>query len=212
MKMRMISREANSMVYHRPECRHAQSIKKNNRVQMPWEEAEWNGYRPCKCCNNMEFLYQQEQFEIESYAAQYNLEADIKNHMLYVRTEVGCWKIMYMHKKQKFTLYHRNYVNGRVRLADVERAPYHQQKDKPVAKSIMSYMDYIRKHDEFIQSMPSDFRLSKEDYRKLPRATAKQRHYYNAARKREERRKARRVDNLFLLIEQQEGMRELSFC
>lgn len=42
--MRMMSKDSTSMVYHRSECRYAQKIKKRNRVQMNWDEAEYNIY------------------------------------------------------------------------------------------------------------------------------------------------------------------------
>lgn len=55
------------MVYHRPECRYAGKIRKKNQIKMDWEDAEWKGYRPCKCCDGIEFLYKLEKEKIERY-------------------------------------------------------------------------------------------------------------------------------------------------
>lgn len=194
--MRIMSRKSSSMVYHRPQCRYAGKIDKKNRIQMEWEDAEWRGYRPCKCCDGIEFLYQIGKAEIERYAKQFNLDVDLKDRKIYVRTDAGCWKIIYKIRNQKFILLHRNYVNGRIGLEEVEKAPYHRQGDVPEAGSIMKYLKYIQKHDEFKQNAP-------DDYRKLPQNTRRQKFYYRSAKKRAERSSARRLDSLFLLIEKQ---------
>lgn len=69
----------------------------------------------------------------------------------------------------------------------------------------MKYLQYIKKHDEFKQNAP-------KDYRKLPQNTKQQKRYYRTAKKREEKRIAKRLDSLFLRIEKQEGIKHLSYC
>ncbi len=172
---------------------------------MNWEDAEWKGYRPCKCCDGGKFLYGLEEGDIECFAEKYNLNVDLVDQIVYVRTDVGCWKIVYKISRQKFILLHRNYVNGRISLEEVENAPYHRQTDMSEAGTIMKYLKYIQKHDEFKMNMPAD-------YHKMPQDTRRQKAYYRAAQKRAERKSARRLDNLFALIERKEGIKELSFC
>lgn len=203
--MRMMSRESTSMVYHRPECRYVRKIYKRNRVQMNWEDAEWKGYRPCKYCDSIDFLYKLEKYEIEKYAQQFHMDVDLKDNKIYVRTDVGCWKIVYKIRDQKFILLHRNYVNGRIDLKEAENAPFHRQSDMPESGNILKYLKYIRKHDEFKQNAP-------EDYHQMPQDTKQQKVYYRAAKRRAEKRSARRVDRLFALIERKEGIKDLSFC
>ena len=201
--MRIMSRESSNMVYHRPECRYAGKIRKKNRVQMKWEDAEWKGYRPCKCCDGIDFLYKMEQEKIERYAEQFNLDVDFKDRKIYVRTDAGCWKIIYKIRNQRFILLHRNYVNGRIDLEDAEKAPF--QGDTPESGTIMKYLKYIKDHDEFKHNMP-------KDYRRMPQDTKQQKVYYKAAKKRAERSNAKRLDSLFLLIEKQEGIKQFSCC
>ncbi len=203
--MRIMSRESSNMVYHRPECRYAGKIRKKNRVQMKWEDAEWKGYRPCKCCDGIDFLYKMEQEKIERYAEQFNLDVDFKDRKIYVRTDAGCWKIIYKIRNQRFILLHRNYVNGRIDLEDAEKAPFHRQGDMPESGTIMKYLKYIKDHDEFKHNMP-------KDYRRMPQDTKQQKVYYKAAKKRAERSNAKRLDSLFLLIEKQEGIKQFSCC
>lgn len=205
MGMRILSKESTNLVYHRPECRYARKIYRKNRVQMEWEEAEWKGYRPCKYCDGADFLYNLERDKIECFSESHNLDVDLRNKEIYVRTDVGCWKIIYKRSKQKFILLHRNYVSGRISFNEMDDAPYHRQGDMADSGSIMKYLKYIHKHDAFKQNKPADLRL-------MPQNTRQQKAYYRSARKREAKRSARRLDNLFFLIERKEGMKQLSFC
>ena len=203
--MRIMSRGSTSMVYHRPECRYARKIYKRNRVQMDWEEAEWKGYRPCKCCDGANFLYNLESGSIEYFTEQHNLDVNLKNNIIYVRTDVGCWKIVYKRSIQRFILLHRNYLNGRISLDEADKAPFHRQGDMAESKYIMKYLKYIKSHDEFKQNMPTD-------YRQMPRSTKRQKAYYKSAKRRAEKSSARRLENLFAVIESQESIKSLSFC
>lgn len=204
--MRIMSKQSNSMVYHRPECSYARRIYKRNRIKLSWQDAEWKGYRTCKCCNNMKFLYQLEQDVAEKFCKnQHNMDMDLVGNMVYVRTDVGCWKIHYKKREQKFILFHRNFVKGHIALEDIEKAPYHRQKDMYEAGSILKLLQYIQGHDEFRQFGPAD-------YRQMPQRTRRQRNYYQAAKRIQEKRSARRVDYLFRMIEQKEGIKQLSVC
>lgn len=88
----------------------------------------------------------------------------------------------------------KNYVNGKIKLEEAENAPYHRQGDMAESKSIMKMIKYIKNHDEFMQRTGGD-------YRRMPQDTRKQKFYYRAAKKRMERRGARRLNQLFALIE-----------
>lgn len=90
-------------------------------------------------------------------------------------------------------------------MEEAEKVPFHRQGDIPEAGSIMKYLKYINEHDEFKQKAP-------KDYHKLPQNTERQKLYYRTAKKREEKRSAKRLDSLFLLIEKQEGIKQLSCC
>lgn len=203
--MRIMSRESLNMVYHRPECRYARRICKKNQIRMKWEDAERKGYCPCKRCDGIDFLYKMEKEKIEKYAEQFHIDVDFKDRKIYVRTDAGCWKIIYKIRNQKFILLHRNYVNGRIDLEDADKAPFHRQGDMSEAGSIMKYLRYIKEHDEFKQN-------AQKDYRKLPQDTKRHKMYYRTAKKREEKQSAKRLDALFLLIEKQEGIKKLSCC
>lgn len=202
--MRMISTESKNMVYHRSQCRYVQNIKKENRMQMYWQEAEKQGFCPCKYCDEMKFLYRLEECDLEYFAEKNNLDIELVNNEIIIRTDVGCWKIIYKKSKQKFMLLHRNYVNGRITLDEINDVPYHPQRDFLFSISIMKFVKYINAHDEF--------KSSEVDYRTMPRSTERQRTYYRSAKRREEKRSAKRLESLFLMLEQKEGIKSFSFC
>ena len=52
---RVLSTETN--IYHRASCIYSKRIMPKNRMEMGPFEAKKHGYRPCKCCNTMKFLY-----------------------------------------------------------------------------------------------------------------------------------------------------------
>ncbi len=101
-------------------------------------------------------------------------------------------------------LLHRNYVNGHIALDEINNVPYHYQGDFPFSNSIMKYVKHIQAHDEF--------KVSSVDYRTMPQSTERQRSYYRTAKRRAEKRSARKLVSLFTMIEQKEGIRSLSFC
>jgi len=75
----------------------------------------------------------------------------------------------------------------------------------PYSGSIMKYLNYIKKHDEFKRKMP-------DDIKQMPTDTKKQKAYYKTAKRREDRKATNRLDSLFLMIERKEGIKHLSFC
>ena len=93
------------------------------------------------------------------------------NHVLYVRTDVGCWKMIYSMSEQRFLLYHKNYMQGVLSLDEVEEGAYHRQRDVPFSKSIEKYLFYISKHD-------AARKIEMIDYRLLPNRTKKEKRYF----------------------------------
>lgn len=203
--IRIISKTSANMVYHRPECKFAEKIYKRNRDQMSWIDAERKGYRPCKFCGGAKFLYKLHLKGIENYAKIYNLDIDLKDNIIYVRTDAGCWKLVYSIWNQQFTLFHRNRVDGRISLDEVDEIPFHRQRDMPESGSITKYLHYIKEHDNFKMNGPAD-------YRKMPRDTKRQKKYYNSAKRRAERKEYKRLDMLFLQIESEQNLKPVSIC
>ncbi len=203
-KKRIISMNSRAKLYHRAECRYAKQIKIKNRMEISRSQAEELGYHVCPYCDGMRVLYSFEKMAIEKYTEKENIFVDMVRDWLYVRTEIGCWKIVYQKKSGKFLLFHKNYIEPGNKLENVEKGAYHRQGDKLFSENIFGYLEYITEHDKARK-------IEMKDYRLLPRETAQQKKYYASARARERRRQTKRVFQLFDLIEQQPGYRELSF-
>lgn len=108
--MRVVSMQSKAKVYHREECRYAKKILPKNRMQLSSEAAEKAGYHICPYCDGMDALFRMKKEQILKYARKNHMEVDLLNHVLYVRTDVGCWKMIYSMSEQRFLLYHKNTV------------------------------------------------------------------------------------------------------
>lgn len=193
--MRVVSMQSKAKVYHREECRYAKKILPKNRMQLSSEAAEKAGYHICPYCDGMDALFRMKKEQILKYARKNHMEVDLLNHVLYVRTDVGCWKMIYSMSEQRFLLYHKNYMQGVLSLDEVEEGAYHRQRDVPFLKSIEKYLFYISKHD-------AARKIEMIDYRLLPNRTKKEKRYFASARARSNRRSQRRLEELFTMIEQ----------
>lgn len=125
----------------------------------------------------------------------------MKCDTLYVRTGIGCWKIFYKEPIGRYVLFHRNEYDKSISLEQAASGIYHRQTDVKPTSSLHRLINYIVEHDKAKL-------IIMDDYRKLPKATARQRKYYRQAErkvKNRERRMARiRLDDLFRQIEEQD--------
>lgn len=83
-------------------------------------------------------------------------------------------------------------------------AYYHLQMDVPWEQSPYKHIKYIYRHDEAKK-------IEKEDYRNLPQKTKREKHYYQQAKRREQRKSTRRVMNIFEQLERKEDIKQYSF-
>ena len=72
---------------------------------------------------------------------------------------------------------------------------FHRQMDVKAVESMEKIVDYIVAHDRAKVTIMND-------YRKLPRSTKKQKRYYEAAKRKDSRNAARRIDDIFAALEQ----------
>ena len=201
-KQVIISMNSVAKVSHREKCQFVSRIADKNYITLTKDQAECQGYRPCKCCDGMDNIYRMEKKTIESYLRDKDVAIDLVDHILYVRTMVGCWKIVYSKKFQTFILWHKNHVDGMLPIVQVEEGVYHRQKDRKPSASIISMIRYIYEHD-----MNKEIAIT--DYRKLRRDTRRQKKYYEIAKKKEKRAAMRRVDMIFSMLESGEKSRKM---
>ena len=198
---RVLSTE--SFVYHRANCPYVKRIYEKNKMILPKAEAREHGYRPCKCCNTMGYLYLEEQCNLDYFGRKWNMEFLLLDGILYVKTPVGCWKLVYSKKEEKIALYHRNDSDEPVCFDKPQNEHYHRQTDCANARTITSLCTYIYEHDRFREAQKSG--------RKLTSFTSERSRIMAVRTERKEARK--RLDSLFLMLEESNaGFRKLSFC
>lgn len=141
--------ESKSKVYHKPGCYQIARIKKRNRIEVTKEEAERAGFRICKCCNGMGHHIRTEKRVLEHYEKEKGMVFKHIDGILYVKTEIGCWKMVYTRGNQRIVLYHRNDTDKEINFDIPQYESYHRQLDVPYSCSISRYLKYIYEHDRF---------------------------------------------------------------
>lgn len=200
---RIVSISANSMIYHKPGCRYVERIKYQNRMSLPKRDAKVEGYHVCRYCNSMNHHYQVEQHTLDYYSRCKKMQFNYIDGILYVKSEIGFWKLVYVRKEEKIALYHRNATNKPLDFEHPQYEPYHRQEDKPYCNSIEGYLDYIYEHDKYKAAIARGEKVTKFSSEKYRRHEAKA----------ERKRQRNRVDYLFRMLERENtGFKELSYC
>lgn len=190
-------------IYHKPHCHHAKRIQDKNKMVMDPKAAKSYGYRPCKCCNAMSFSYNDELCSIDYYERKKGMQFNFKDGILYIKTNIGCWKLVYSRGMEMFALYHRNRSKQEVDFSNPDQEYYHLQKDQTYFCSINAAMSYIFDHDKYREAEQQGCKVIVFSHKK----------YQKQAEKRERRKQKNRVDYLFRMLESQnEGYKELSYC
>ena len=195
-------------IYHRHGCIYAGRIKPGNRMEISIGQAQEHHYHECKYCVGLrgDVRVHKTAFAAWSQKRKVNFYYHKGSDTLYIRTEIGCWKIFLKEELGKYLLYHRNTYSAEMKLGEVIYGDFHRQSDVKATDSMEKLVDYIVAHDRAKITIM-------EDYRKLPKRTKKQKKYYRAAERRDKRNAAKRLDDIFAALEQsQAGMKRYSFC
>lgn len=200
---RIVSMQANTMIYHKPGCRYIKRIQYKNKLSLSKKDAKKEGYHICRYCNSMDHHMRTEDLVIDYYNRIKNMQFQYMNGILYVKTEIGIWKLVYIRKEEKIALYHGNRTGDRIQFEHPEREPYHRQDDKMFSNTISEHLRYIYEHDKYkvaVNNGETVTRFSSKKYERLePYAKRK--------------RARKRVDQLFNMLEKQNaGYKQLSFC
>ncbi len=133
---------------------------------------------------SMKSIFEEEYEYIERYADENGLIFKLIDDKLYVLSDIAYWKIVYLKDWDDFVLYHGNTMPTDLNILRYEDAEYHFQKDAKESDTIMQFMIYIRRHDNFradlldnVDSMPRRTRKQKNKYAKMKK---REEAYYNA--------------------------------
>ena len=135
--------------------------------------------------NSMQSRFEEEYLKIERYASENGMIFKLIDDKLYVLTDIAYWKIVYLKEWNGFVLYHGNSIPTDLNILRYEDADYHFQKDAKQSETIMKYMVYIKRHDDFradlianVENMPRRTKKQKTKYEKMK----KKEKAYNTAR------------------------------
>lgn len=132
--------------------------------------------------------------ELVNYAREHDMNIKFTKKEIFVQTLNGFWKIVYNTSTEKYLLYHGNKSGTYLDTTNLETEKYHKQKDVFPAEFVMKFLPYIYEHDKFRRN-------EHQGIKNMPKRTKKQKQYVRAAKNREKRKSARRVDKIFRQLE-----------
>lgn len=178
-------------IFHNYKCYYVKNIKKKNKIQMSIDSALDRGYCPCKVCQGISgwiMWHPELKDQNDSDYLKISLSKDKKT--MFIRTEMGFWKIYLNKKTFLFELWHLNQFKKNKPDSYLTGQKFHRQTDATPSQNLDSLLDYVEKHDKAKK-------IIQNDYKKLPNKTKREKYYYRCAKNREAERRGRRVDKLF---------------
>ena len=179
-------------VYHNKNCIHVNRIKDANKKELTLTQAKKKGYKECQCCHGMSGLLLENKTNIKEWKQNNDIKFyyAIKQRTLYVRTEIGFWRISMKRGTNLLLLYHRNNYHKNLTYAQAKAGGFHRQTELTETQSLQKVVEFIIRHDKAKL-------IIQDDYRKLPKTTKKQKKYYRFAEKKEKKKAMERLDELF---------------
>lgn len=192
-----------SDVYHKPGCKYVSRMKSGNMLSVTRDNAIRHNCRICRCCNSMNHHVSVEEATIDYYKKEKGMDFKFENGILYVKTEIGCWKLVYIRAEEKLTLFHGNKPAGIFDWEHAEEERYHHQVDVPYAENISKYLNYIYEHDHYKAAVKSGEKITEFSSEKSRRLAARS----------DKKRERNRIDYIFRCLEREkEGFKQLSYC
>lgn len=177
------SRGSRQKVFHQPDCRYAKKRGGQWSEFRSPDEAHAAGYRECRCCDPIGYLYYKEKNTINKICQKSDIICRQQEGRLWVETSLSGWCMESRKYGRSLALYHRNTDIERKQDPNCPILGYHLQNAK--SSTISKYLRYIEKHD--------CYRLIHPDY-----AAAHRRSYSKKGTKRKkharEKRRARNAE------------------
>ena len=182
MLLRIVSLASPKKVFHKPGCPYISKIHSDSKRTADMNLPRWQHYRPCKYCGGMRGWARIFHKRPDRQDKERGLDCyyDKKTDMVFIRSNVGFWKIYWQAKEQKYLLFHLNHFVPEVSPNKLMRWKFHRQGDVSPTPEFDSLISYISSHDK-------NKAIAMKDYRKLPQKTKKQqkirKHYERKAKR-----------------------------
>lgn len=205
-----LNADKKNKVYHKPGCYYAKRMQPKYRIEMNKDRAIRHHFRECKYCAGLQGEIKVRKQTLEKKKNDLEVMYEEKTNTLYMTTAIGFWKVYMVPEIGEYVLYHRNTYFKGMDIEEAKRGEFHRQKDVKSTESFEKILNYVTAHDKAKQIM-------KEDYRKLPRTTKRQKKYYEIAKKKERKKEIirvyKRIEDLFASVEAQSvGIEKYSIC
>lgn len=191
--MVVVSKNHKRGAYHRKDCVYVAKIKLENKIPIQTAtKAQKLGYHECLYCSGFRGV-------AKSIIAE-NDRKDIafffcnKENVLYIKTPAGFWKIRIQKHTGLYLLDHRNHYDSSLSFEQAMKGRFHCQADVHGTTSVHDLVQYVIKHDQAKL-------IIADDYKKLPKSTTRQKHYYRVAKNKANRKAQRHLDTLFSRLE-----------
>ena len=89
--------------------------------------------------------------------------------ILFVRSGIGCWKIIWNEVLGGFILYHMDHINKNMKtvtFCELLYGHYHRQTEVTPGDNMKTLLFYIDKHDEVFATMTREFKRSRDRMKK----------------------------------------------
>lgn len=199
-------------VYHKDGCIYAKRINPNNVQRLPKTKAESKKYCECTYCGGLKGYFRVMEKTIGHWEIDNNIKCtyDKKTNTAYIQTDIGFWKFFVNEDLGGYLLYHRNVYQKGMDLSEAIKGDFHRQRDFKVTESITAIVNYVISHDKAMG-------VIKDDYRRLPKHSKKQKKYYRQAKNRVKRKAIRNVYSIFDMLESKDpelkyAYKEAAFC
>jgi len=195
-------------IYHKQGCPYEKRILEDNKKLIKLANANSPKYCACKYCGGLQGDMKIHKRGIAKWERKYNMQFLFHKatDTLYLRTNVGFWKVFIKTDVMKYLLYHKNYFESDMSNDIARNGAFHRQVDVAETESLQKIVEYIAAHDRAKV-------IIADDYRKLPHTSKKQKKYYRSAEKRVKREASRRLDSIFRMLESKdETLANYSYC
>lgn len=185
-------------VYHRLGCIYAKRIKTENRIEMSVKQAENRHFCECSYCAGLKGDIRVSKKSFTQWENKHSVKFTYTpdTDTLYINTNIGLWKIFMKEDLGKYLLYHCNNYDKSMDFDTATSGAFHRQFDVKPSESMASIVEYVIAHDRAKA-------VIKDDYRKLPRHSKKQKKYYHQAEQKAKFQAIKRLDSIFNVLESQ---------
>lgn len=151
--MVIYSVKSHRKIVHLTNCKVIRRIPiENRRTFDTVEEAFEHGYHLCNCCPAIAHRYRREKKAVDSFCKDNQLQLKLEDGAINIASPQDCWKIIVNGKNKNLFLYHKNSFEKKYEVVPSIVPGYHSQACH--YRSILQYLKYIIRHDEFRAKYP----------------------------------------------------------